>query len=67
MPERKTFLLRVGADLWTEIERMAADEFRSVNAQVEFLLRDAVRRRGRAVEPGKVDSGASPGDVANEA
>ncbi|MBC7471089.1 MAG: toxin-antitoxin system HicB family antitoxin, partial [Ramlibacter sp.] len=33
--------------LWTEIERLAAQDLRSANAQVEFLLREALARRGR--------------------
>jgi hypothetical protein len=50
MSERKQFLLRIDPDLWAELERWAADELRSVNAQVEWLLREAVRQRrtGRA-------------------
>ena len=44
---RKQFLLRIDPELWKELERWAADDLRSVNAQVEWLLRDAVRlRRG---------------------
>lgn len=47
--QRKAFLLRVPADLWKELEKWAADDLRSVNAQIEFLLRQAiVRRRGDA-------------------
>ena len=48
-PDKKSFLLRVDPTLWAEIERLAAAELRSVNAQVEYLLRDAVaaRRGGR--------------------
>jgi hypothetical protein len=42
---RKQFLLRIDPDLWRELERWAADELRSVNAQVEWLLREAVRQR----------------------
>jgi len=51
--EKKRFLLRLAPDLWAEIERWAADELRSVNGQIEYLLRDAVRqrRRGRPPEP----------------
>ena len=45
MTARKQFLLRVDPELWTQLEAWASDELRSVNAQVEFLLRDAVRRR----------------------
>jgi hypothetical protein len=43
--DRKAFLLRIDPKLWDELEAWAADELRSVNGQVEFLLRDAVRRR----------------------
>jgi hypothetical protein len=43
--QRKAFLLRVPPDLWKELEKWAADDLRSVNAQVEFLLREAVIRR----------------------
>ena len=45
MESRKSFLLRVDPKLWRELERWAADELRSVNGQVEWILRDAVRRR----------------------
>ncbi len=44
-PDKKSFLLRVDPALWTEIERLAAAELRSVNAQVEYLLRDAIAAR----------------------
>lgn len=47
--ERKAFLLRVPEDLWKDIEKWAADDLRSVNAQIEFLLRQALlKRRGGA-------------------
>ncbi len=47
---RKAFLLRIDPVLFAEIERWAADELRSVNGQIEYLLREAAkaRRRGRA-------------------
>ena len=50
MAERKQFLLRLDPALWADLERWAADELRSVNAQIEYLLRAAVQRRrgGRA-------------------
>ena len=48
MAVRKQYLLRIDPDLWAEVEKWAADELRSVNAQVEYVLRDAVRRRGDA-------------------
>jgi hypothetical protein len=43
--ERKAFLLRADPLLWKELEKWAADELRSVNGQIEFLLREAVRHR----------------------
>ena len=46
MAEKKAFLLRIDPALWAEIERLAQAELRSANAQVEFLLRDALARRG---------------------
>jgi hypothetical protein len=48
-PDKKSFLLRIDPNLWAEIERLAAQELRSANAQVEYLLRDALARRGRDV------------------
>lgn len=59
-PGKKQFPLRVDPALWAEIEKLAADELRSVNAQVEYLLREALARRGRQVRPPA--PGAEPGD-----
>lgn len=47
MAEKKKFLLRIDPELYEALERWAADELRSVNAQIEFLLRQALRRNGR--------------------
>jgi hypothetical protein len=46
MAERKAYLLRIDPDLWEEIERLAQAELRSVNGQVEYLLREALQKRG---------------------
>ena len=43
--ERKSFLLRLPPELWKEIEKWAADELRSVNGQIEYVLRQSVARR----------------------
>ncbi len=51
-PGKKSFLLRVDPALWSELERLASQELRSVNAQVEYLLREALARRGRRTGPG---------------
>lgn len=45
-PSKKSFLLRLSPELWDEIERLAARELRSSNAQIEYLLREALQRRG---------------------
>lgn len=47
-PDKKSFLLRINPEVWVEIERLAAQELRSSNAQAEVLLREALARRGRA-------------------
>ena len=46
-PAKKRFLLRVDPRLHAAIERWAADDFRSVNSQIEFILAEATRRAGR--------------------
>ena len=49
--ERKAFPLRVDPGLWAAVERCAAAEIRSVNAQVECLLREALAARGVKLKP----------------
>ena len=51
--ERKPFLLRIPPDLWNELEKWAASELRSVNGQIEYLLRQAVEKRKRSQEAEK--------------
>jgi hypothetical protein len=46
MAERKAYLLRIDPELWEEIERLAQAELRSANSQVEYLLREALAKRG---------------------
>ncbi|MBI2843724.1 MAG: Arc family DNA binding domain-containing protein [Armatimonadetes bacterium] len=48
MAEKKAFILRIDKGLWDEVQRMAAAELRSVNAQIEYLLREAVAKRRRS-------------------
>jgi hypothetical protein len=45
MPERKSFLLRIDPALWAELESWAQDELRSVNGQIEYLLKQSVTKR----------------------
>jgi hypothetical protein len=47
MSEKKKFLLRVNDSLYSALEKWAADDLRSVNAQIEFLLMDAVKKADR--------------------
>jgi hypothetical protein len=46
MADKKALLLRIDPAVWVELERLAQAELRSVNAEIEFLLRDALARRG---------------------
>lgn len=50
-PDKKSFPLRVDPALWAEVERLAATELRSANAQAELLLREALGRRGIKLAP----------------
>ena len=67
MPEpresRKSFLLRIDPALWTELEAWSQEELRSVNGQIEYLLKQAViKRKGRwAVAPGTAVNLEKPG------
>ncbi|TGB00347.1 toxin-antitoxin system HicB family antitoxin [Sporolactobacillus shoreae] len=47
MAKKKSFLLRIDPNLYDIMQRWADDEFRSVNAQIEFILRQAAMRAGR--------------------
>jgi hypothetical protein len=58
MADRKPFLLRLPPDVYDVLQRWAAEELRSVNGQIEFLLRDALRKAGRL--PQAPPPGAAP-------
>ncbi|MBL8280019.1 MAG: hypothetical protein JNL93_25355 [Pelomonas sp.] len=58
-PDKKAFPLRVDPALWAEVERLAATELRSANAQAELLLREALARRGIKLDPPKGRAGSS--------
>lgn len=53
MADKKRFLLRLEPELYASLERWAADDLRSINAQIEFLLKEAVRRSGRTRPPAR--------------
>jgi hypothetical protein len=54
MSARKPFLLRLDPALWAELETWAKDELRSVNGQIEYLLRQAAARRKGAAPRAKL-------------
>ena len=64
MTRRKQYPLRVDPEIWAAVERWAEDDMRSANAQVEWILRDSLRRAGRlpdrVVENNK--GSAAPGE-----
>jgi hypothetical protein len=66
MAQKKTYPLRIDERLWKELQAWAADDLRSLNAQIEYLLREAVRaRRSKAAaeptdDPGGPDLNTSP-------
>lgn len=47
MPKKKAFALRINQEVLEALQRWADDELRSVNAQIEYVLRDALRKSGR--------------------
>ena len=65
--ERKAYPLRVDPALWAAVERAAAADLRSVNAQVECLLREALKARGVKLEaPSPVRRGRPPKELKDE-
>ena len=62
MNDRKQFLLRIDPRLWADLEASAGDELRSVNGQIEYVLREAVRKRKGLHEKGPENEGPAAGD-----
>jgi hypothetical protein len=62
MKSRKSFLLRVSPGLFEALEAWAQQELRSVNGQIEYLLQEAVRKRGRPIRADR-DTALPPGQV----
>jgi hypothetical protein len=55
MAKRKPFALRINEEILVATQRWADDELRSVNAQIEYILREALRKSGRLKKPGDGD------------
>ena len=60
MVDRKSFLLRIDPGLWAELEAWAADELRSVNGQIEYLLKQAVNKRKGSAGSNTIQPGEEP-------
>lgn len=58
-PGKKSYPLRIDPALWEQLQRLAANDLRSVNAEIEFLLREALARRGIRVGPVQSDEDES--------
>ncbi len=58
--EKKRFLLRLDPRLYRVLERWAQDELRSVNAQIEYLLKEAAKRAGRWKDEASPEEGREP-------
>jgi len=58
MAEKKSFVLRITPELWEALQAAAAEDFRSVNGEIEFILTDHLRKRGRLSAGGA----QAPGD-----
>ncbi|HZG58189.1 toxin-antitoxin system HicB family antitoxin [Paenibacillus sp.] len=69
MAGKKQYPLRIDAAVYDALERWAADEFRSVNAHIEYVLREALRQAGRLPGPRRPaeheDEGGAPGGPGN--
>jgi hypothetical protein len=66
MAERKSFLLRIDPALWADLEGWAQAELRSVNGQIEYILRQAVKKRkGDADVPPAAPTGHQEKDSAD--
>ena len=65
MADRKSFLLRIDAAVLEAVQRWANDDLRSLNAQIEFLLRESLRRVGRSTRaPAAPDESGGDNDPA---
>jgi hypothetical protein len=61
MAERKAYLLRIDPGLWNELEAWAGDELRSVNGQIEYILKQAVSKRKGPENPRGANQSRDPG------
>ena len=58
--DKKSFILRINGETMSSLEHWAADEFRSVNGQLEYIITDALRKVGRLPKNSKENNGQDP-------
>ena len=58
--DKKSFILRINGETMSALEHWAADEFRSVNGQLEYIITDALRKAGRLPKNSKENTGQDP-------
>lgn len=63
MTQKKSYPLRINAEVLAAMQRWSDDELRSLNAQIEYVLRDALRKAGRLPAPGKAASPQEGGEA----
>jgi hypothetical protein len=67
MSEKKKFLLRIDGNVYAALEKWAADDLRSINAQIEFLLTDAIKKSGRFISKNPLpQNDSSESDTENQ-
>ncbi|HEX7357732.1 MAG TPA: hypothetical protein VF270_08510 [Ignavibacteriaceae bacterium] len=65
MPEKKKFLLRIDDKVYAALEKWAADDLRSINAQIEFLLTDQLKKNGRLSSSTQITNDENPDSQIN--
>ena len=58
MNKKKSFVLRLNSDMYDALEKWAADEFRSTNGQLEYIISDALKKAGRKPKEKKIRENA---------
>jgi hypothetical protein len=56
MKSRKSFLLRINPDLYEALEAWARQELRSINGQIEYIIKEAVRKRGKNISDNEAET-----------
>ncbi|MFB9864422.1 Arc family DNA-binding protein [Rufibacter immobilis] len=67
MADKKSFALRMNAEMMKAVEKWAADEFRSTNGQIEWIIQEALRKSGRLPAPGHDNNKEKPSDTSEGA